>query len=377
MYIERSLMPILKNHLFQGKIIVIYGARQVGKTTLVKKMLEESGETYKYLNCDEFDIQDLLSNANTSSQLREILGSQRLIILDEAQRIRNIGLKLKLLNDNYPDLQIIATGSSSFDLSNDIAEPLTGRNFEFWLHPLSAVELKQTTSQLEFNRHLENFLVYGMYPAVIQADSLDKKIEVLKHLAANYLYKDVLKFQNLKNAEIVRKLLQALALQIGNEVSYLELSRLIGVSQQIIAQYIDILEKVFVLFRLPPFSRNLRKEISRSRKIYFYDLGIRNAIINNLNPLAIRNDTGNLWENFCIAEKMKQQLGLAYQSNFYFWRTYDQQEIDFIEEKGGKLYASEMKWSDKKTRIPKAFQNSYPDAQWEIVNRQNYLQFLR
>jgi predicted AAA+ superfamily ATPase len=216
-----------------------------------------------------------------------------------------------------------------------------------------------------------------MYPDTLQTTSLDEKIGIVKHLAADYLYKDVLKFQKLKNSDTVTKLLQALAFQIGHEVSYLELSRLVGVSQQLVSEYIEILEKVFVLFRLPPLARNLRKEIARSRKIYFYDLGIRNAHINNFNPLALRNDVGGLWENFCIAEKMKQQLGLAYKSNFYFWRTYDQQEIDLVEEKGGKFFAYEMKWEPRKAKIPVAWKNTYPDAEWKIVDRGNYLDFLK
>lgn len=376
MYIQRSLEDILQTHLFKGKLIIVYGARQVGKTTMLKKILEKLKLPYKYINCEELDVQSLFSNAGNAKQLKEIVGNNKLVVFDEAQRIRNIGLKLKVLIDTFPDLQIVATGSSSFDLANDIAEPLTGRNFEFWLYPLSILELKKTTDSLELNRSIENFLIYGMYPAVIQASSPEEKRETIKHLASNYLFKDVLKFQNLKSSEIVTKLLQALALQIGQEVSYVELSRLVGISQQLIAQYIEILEKVFVIFRLQPFSRNLRKEIAKSRKIYFYDLGIRNALINNFTPLALRGDTGNLWKNFCIIEKMKKQYGLGNQENFYFWRTYDQQEIDLIEEKDGKIFAFEIKWQNKKAKSPIAFRESYPEADWQLVTRENYLDFL-
>lgn len=377
MYIQRALEPVLKAHLFKEKLILLYGARQVGKTTLVKKILADLNIPYKYFNCDELDVRTLFTNANTSVELKQIIGNNKVVVLDEAQRIKNIGIKLKLLIDQYKDVQIIATGSSSFDLANEIVEPLTGRNYEFWLHPISVPELQQTTDKLELNRELESFLIYGMYPDTLQTTSLDEKIGIVKHLAADYLYKDVLKFQKLKNSETVTKLLQALAFQIGHEVSYLELSRLVGVSQQLVSQYIEILEKIFVLFRLPPLSRNLRKEIARSRKIYFYDPGIRNALINNFNPLSLRDDVGGLFENFCIAEKMKQQLGLAYKSNFYFWRTYDQQEIDLVEEKGGKFFAYEMKWEPRKAKIPVAWKNSYSDAEWQIVDRGNYLDFLK
>lgn len=377
MYIERALKDTFKKHLFKGKIVLLYGARQVGKTTFLKKIADELKMDYKYLNCDEMDIQNLLREAGTSQQLRQIVGSHKLVIIDEAQRVRNIGLKLKLLVDNYPDIQVIASGSSSFDLSNDIAEPLTGRNIEFHLYPISFKEMSSEMDNIELNRNLENFLIYGMYPAVLTAESTDAKIETIKHLASNYLYKDVLKFQNLKNAETVTKLLQALALQIGNEVSYLELSRLVGASQQTVSQYIDILEKVFVIFKLQPFSRNLRKEIAKSRKIYFYDLGIRNALINNFNALSLRNDTGSLWENFCIAEKLKLKRGLADMPNFYFWRTYDQQEVDLIEEKEGKLFAYEIKWKSlKKAKIPVAFKSAYPNAKWAVIDSGNYGEFL-
>lgn len=374
MYTKRSVEDNVKKHLFQGKAIVIYGARQVGKTTMVKKILEESTYTTKYINCDEADQRRYLQEAETSSALNQVLGDAKIVVIDEAQRITNIGLKLKLMVDTYPDRQIIATGSSSFELSAEISEPMTGRVFEFWLYPFSISELKGVWSDLEFNRHLESLLVYGSYPDVVEAVSLEGKKTVINVIANNYLYKDILKFQNLKNSDIVRKLLEALALQVGSEVSYTELGKLLSIHRETVASYIRILEQAFIVFRLRPFSRNLRKELGKLQKIYFYDLGVRNSLINNLNPLSLRNDVGALWENFIVSEKKKLDNFIGDPKSYYFWRTWDQQEIDLIEEKGGKLYGLEMKWSkDNKGKAPKAWKETYPDASWEVISRDNFL----
>jgi predicted AAA+ superfamily ATPase len=376
MYIQRAIEKIIKKSLFQGKIIILYGARQVGKTTLVKKLAEEIGKPYGYFNCDELDVLSQFQNANNSLALRQLIGSQKLIVIDEAQRLKNIGLKLKLLIDNYPEKQIIATGSSSFDLSNEINEPLTGRNFEFWLFPLALKEIIKGIKKIELERKLENLLIYGSYPEIYQLESIEEKSQRIKYLASNYLYKDILKFNNIKNSEIILKLLQALALQIGNEVSYNELANLVGVSKQTIASYINLLEKAFIVFRLSPYSRNLRKELGKLRKIYFLDLGIRNAIINNQNPLNLRDDLGKLWENFVIAEKYKQQFGQGFKTNYYFWRTYDQQEVDLVESKGGCLFGWEIKWTKKQKKPPKAWVENYKNATWQTINRKNYSKFL-
>lgn len=375
MYIQRELEKVIKANLFKGKVIVIYGARQVGKTTLVKKIAKDLGKTYTYLSCDELDVLRKLQAADNSEALKQIIGDQRLVIIDEAQRVKNIGLKLKLLIDNYPEKQIIATGSSSFDLSNEINEPLTGRSFEFWLFPLSLTEIYNKKDKLGFERKLENLLIYGSYPEIYQLESEKLKSQRIKYLASNYLYKDILKFSNIKNSEIILKLLQALALQIGQEVSYNELANLIGISKQTVADYISLLEKNFIIFRLSPYSGNLRKALSKLRKIYFLDLGIRNAIINNQNPLNLRNDVGKLWENFVIAEKYKQQFGLGFKTNYYFWRTYDKQEVDLVEEKGGQLLGWEIKWADKSKKAPKAWK-SYKNTTWQIINKTNYLEAL-
>lgn len=375
MYIQRRLEGTIKSALFKGKIIIVYGARQVGKTTLVKKIAENLGEPYQYLNCDEMDILSALQSANTSEALKQVIGSHKLVIIDEAQRVKNIGLKLKLIVDNFSQIQVIATGSSSFDLANEVNEPLTGRNFEFWLFPLTVGELFIKDQKIEAQRKLESLLVFGSYPDVYQLESREQKSERIKYLASNYLYKDILKFNNIKNSEVVLKLLQALALQIGSEVSYNELANMVGVSKKTVADYIELLEKAFIIFHLPPYSGNLRKAIGKLRKIYFLDLGIRNAIINNQNPIQIRDDVGKLWENFVISERYKQQLGLGSKTNFYFWRTYDKQEVDLVEDVGGKLLGWEIKWGQKSSKAPRAWID-YGNSSWQIINRENYLDNL-
>ncbi|PIQ70018.1 hypothetical protein COS55_00435 [Candidatus Shapirobacteria bacterium CG03_land_8_20_14_0_80_40_19] len=376
MYIGRKVEETIKKSLFQGKIVILYGARQVGKTTLVRKIADDINEPYGYLNCDELDVLSRFQNSDNSEALKQLIGSQRLVVIDEAQRVKNIGLKLKLIVDNYPETQIIATGSSSFDLSNEISEPLTGRSFEFWLFPLSVGEISQNEDKLSFERKLESLLVYGCYPEIYQLGSIEQKAQRIKYLASNYLYKDILKFNSIKNSEVVLKLLQALALQMGNEVSYNELAGLIGIGKQTVAKYIDLLEKAFVIFRLSPYSSNLRKELGKMRKIYFFDLGVRNAIINNQNPLNLRDDVGKLWENFVIAEKYKRQLGPGFKTNYYFWRTYDQQEVDLVEAKGGNLFGWEIKWTGKGKNPPKAWIENYKNSTWQIINRENFLEFL-
>ena len=372
MYIPRQIEAKIKANLFKGDIVIVYGARQVGKTTLVKKIMAEFPDLApKYLNDDEGDIQKNFSEAETSAALKRIVGDSPLVIIDEAQRVRNIGLKLKLLADNFPNQQIIATGSSSFDLANEIKEPLTGRSREFWLYPLNAAEMFPSRDNLEFARNLETILTYGSYPKVFEsATNEEKKIQIEK-IAANYLYKDLLKFQSLKNAEIVRKLLEALALQIGSEVSYNELSGLLGVSRQTVENYVELLEKAFVIFKITPYSRNLRKAIGKLRKIYFCDLGVRNALIDSLKPFSLRNDIGALWENFVVAEFKKQNNFIGNMKNFYFWRTYDDQEIDLVEEKNGKLFGYEIKWTKAKKRAPKAWE-TYKNASWQVITKDNF-----
>lgn len=372
MLVKRKIQASIEKSLFKGKIIIIYGARQVGKTTLVKEIQKKYARDSAYFNCDEMDIRQALTD-KTSTELKAFLGNSRLIILDEAQRVKNIGLTLKLLVDNFPETQVIATGSSSFDLSNEISEPLTGRKYEYFLYPFSLEELASIYSGAELDRLLERRLVFGMYPEIVRdGGETEKK---LGSLAQSYTIKDVLQYQNIKNPEVLEKLLQALALQIGNEVSYNELANLVGVDKNTVASYIQILEKAFIVFRLRPFSRNLRNELKKLRKIYFFDTGIRNALINNLNPLNLRQDGGALWENFMISERIKYNGNNGRSANGYFWRTLQKQEIDYLEEYKGKLAGFEFKWKKSKFRIPKAFSEAYKGSKVELINRENYKSF--
>ena len=374
MIIKRILQDRVKSCFFKGKAIVIYGARQVGKTTMIKEIQNDFPKNHAlYVNCDEPDVKDSLTNV-TSTELKEFFGDKKIIFIDEAQRVKNIGITLKLLVDNFPEKQIVATGSSALDLSNEIFEPLTGRKYEFKLFPLSLSELKQEYSNMEIKRILEKRIIMGMYPE-IQQKSLEAEI-LLRDLSSSYLYKDVLEYQNLKRPELLEKLLKALALQIGGEVSYTELANTLRVRKETISNYIQLLEKAFVIFRLSPFSRNLRNELKKMRKIYFYDTGIRNALINNFNPLSLRQDTGQLWENFMICERLKKNWNDGRIVNSYFWRTHKQQEIDYIEEIGGKLSAFEFKWKEGKSRKSEVFLKAYPGSSIEVINNQNFSSFI-
>ena len=349
--------------------MIIYGARQVGKTTLIKKVAEEIGD-FSYYNCDEPDIAAALTN-KTSSELINYLGPKRLIVIDEAQRVKNIGLTLKLLIDQYPTRQIIATGSSSFDLANKINEPLTGRKRIFHLHPLSMAELAAAESEFEANRLLENRLVFGLYPEVVFPK--DDSEKTLREIAGSYLYKDILQQEEVRNQDVILDLLRALALQIGGEVSYNELGKLLQIDKKTVVRYLGLLEKTFVIFRIKPWHRNKRTEISKLRKIYFYDNGIRNALINNLNSLKLRNDTGALWENFMMSEILKAKSNQGEESDIHFWRTYSKQEIDYFEEKNSQITALEFKWTkNRKAKAPTAFTRLYPQAKFTVIDRENY-----
>jgi predicted AAA+ superfamily ATPase len=375
MYITRQIQGKIEEKLFKGQVVILYGARQVGKTTLLKEFERKYAGDVIYLNCDEPDIREKLTD-KTSTQLKDITNGKRLVLIDEAQRVRDIGISLKLLVDSFPGIQIIATGSSSFELSNAISEPLTGRKNEFLLHSISLLELEAVYSKIDIERMMEKFMIYGMYPKVALAPS-EEAGNIIDSISTSYLYKDALEFQNIKKPEAIEKLLQALALQIGNEVSYKELATLLSMDKITVEKYVDILEKAFIIFKLPPLSRNLRKEIGKMRKIYFYDLGVRNSLIRNFNDLSLRNDNGAIWENFMIAEKMKNNDNLGKKVNAFFWRTYDQKEIDYIEESGGILDAYEFKWgAENKDKIPDEFIKSYSPKSYEVVGRGNYIDFL-
>lgn len=376
MYIPRTIEPEIKKWLFKGKIIVIYGARQTGKSTLVKKILQDYPDESTYLNGDENRTKKLFEAAGDAVTLKEIVSKGKIIVIDEAQKIENIGLKLKILVDNFPNQQIIATGSSSFDLANKISEPLTGRNIQFWLYPFSLKELSQIWSKTEISMRLENLLLYGTYPAVINAVSLEEKELLLKQIVNEYLYRDVLSLSKIRKRETLKNFTEAISLQIGNEVSYNELANLLQISKETAMSYLDIMEQGFTLFRLTSFSRNLRSEINRSRKVFFFDTGVRNALINNLNPLSLRNDLGGLWENFIISEIKKNQFWAVNTAPLYFWRTYQQEEIDLVKDEGGKLLAYEIKWQKPKKRPPKNWLKAYPNSSWETITKDNFLDFF-
>lgn len=357
-----------KNH--SGKAIVIVGARQVGKTTLLKSVLKD--EDYLFLDADDPTTRTLLTSP-TTEQIRTILGNYKIVFLDEAQRISGIGLTLKIITDQFKDVQLFVSGSSSFDLGNELNEPLTGRKWEYELFPICWQEYEQHLGFIKAEQQIENRLLYGFYPEVINQQGNER--ETLKNLTNSYLYRDILAFSDIRKPEELDKLLQALALQMGSEVNYNELSRLVGVNKTTIQKYIDILEKGYVIFRLNSFSRNVRNEIKQSRKIYFYDNGIRNMIIGNFNPLALRADKGALWENFLVSERRKQNLYKNTFTNMYFWRTKQQQEIDFVEERDGKLAGYEFKWKNQKTKFPKTFTAAYQADEF-VIDRDNFREFV-
>jgi hypothetical protein len=372
--IQRTIQKQIEDKLFKGKVIILYGARQTGKTTIVKQIQEKNSDIAVYYNFDEPDIRKDFENA-TSDYLKKIIGNKKLVIIDEAQRVKNIGITLKLIVDNFKDIQVVATGSSSFDLANQTGEPLTGRKYEFYVYPFSLEELNLEKDKLKIDRLLENRMIFGMYPEVA-LKSKEEQEETIKNTAKSYLYKDVLQYQNIKNPEILEKLLQVLALQIGNEVSYNEISNTLNIDKKTVSSYVEILKKAFIIFDLKPFSRNIRKEIKKLRKIYFFDLGIRNALINNFNPLDLRNDKGEMWENFIISERVKLNNNHKKDCNIYFWRTSEKKEIDYIEEKGGKLYAFEIKWSKGKIGGAREFIEKYENSEFKEINKDNYQEFI-
>lgn len=372
--ITRFLQEKISDELFKGKAIIVFGPRQSGKTTLVNAITKNLKQVYKWLNGDEPDVRSLFIDA-TSTKLRAIVGDAQVLIIDEAQRIINIGLAIKLLVDNYPEIQVIATGSSSFELANRIKEPLTGRKFEHFLFPLSFKELVDHYGYLEEKRLLEHRLVFGSYPEIVFVPG--KEIRNLTLLSDSYLYKDVLAWQYINKPEKLEVLLRALALQLGNEVSYNELAKLTGLNSHTVENYIDILEKAFIVFRLRGLYRNKRNELKKSKKVYFYDNGVRNAIINNYNMPDLRADIGALWENYLMSERMKYTHYHDIFLNRYFWRSRTRQEIDYIEEREGKLFAFEFKWNLKfKYRFPGSFLENYPDHERSIINPDNYDGFL-
>ncbi len=372
--INRDLTKIINENFFTGKAILLLGARQVGKSTLIKQLLTNHDEKVMYLNGDDSDVRAMFENA-TSTGLQLIFGNNKIIVIDEAQRIKNIGLALKIAVDNFPERQIIVTGSSSLDLSNELNEPLTGRKYQYYLYPISFTEMTEHTSFIEEKRLIPHRMVYGYYPEIVTKPT--EEIDILTLLTESYLYKDLFMLENIKKHTVFERLLQALALQLGNEVSYNEIGSLIGSDKETVEKYIDLLEKSFVIFKLSSLSRNARNEIKKGKKIYFYDNGIRNAIIKNYNPLNLRTDTGALWKNFVISERLKVNQYNRNYANYFFWRTLDQKEVDFVEERGGKLYGYEFKWNTtKKYKPPALFKEYYPESEIKVITPDNFYEIL-
>ncbi len=377
MYIDRYIENEIKSSFSLGKVLVIYGPRQVGKTTLINKLFNKQNYSgILEVTGDDLDAQEQLSSQNLT-QLKEFIGNAKLLVIDEAQKINKIGINLKLIVDNIENIKIIATGSSSFELSNQIGEPLVGRKRELFLYPISQLELNNQETAFESKANLESRLVFGSYPEIITTKGQKEKKDILNSIIDGYLFKDLFLLQEIKKSQKIIDLLKLIAFQIGQEVSLSELADSLNVNFSTVERYLDLLEKVFIIKKVHGFSRNLRKEISKNTRFYFYDNGIRNALINNFNNLKTRNDVGQLWENYLFAERLKKLDYTNLHTNIYFWRTYDQKEIDLVEERDGKLYGFEFKWNPKKsTKAPKDWIETYDNASYQLINQDNYLNFI-
>lgn len=372
--VSRSQIDYAKSRLFKGKALLVFGPRQVGKTTFVQNLIADLNKKTLSLNGDESDVLVLFENPNVT-KLKSIIGDNEILVIDEAQRIANIGIVLKIIVDQIKSVQVIATGSSSFELANKLNEPLTGRKYEMFLYPLSFAEMVAHNGLLEEKRALENRLIYGSYPEII-TNPIDAK-EHIKLIANSYLYKDLFILDQVSKPVLLQKIVKALALQVGSEVNTNELSKLLQVDNKTIEKYIDLLEKAFVIFKLPALSNNVRNEIKKGRKIYFYDNGIINAVTGNFNPLAQRTDIGSLWENYIISERIKDLNIQQSEASSYFWRTTQQQEIDYIEKSTDQILACEIKWNTKaKYKIPVTFSANYENVTSKIVSPENYEEFL-
>lgn len=373
--IKRTIQDKVVNRLQPNKAVLIFGARRVGKTVMIRNIINNFSGKSMLLNGEDHDTLALLENRSVSNY-RHLFGATDLLAIDEAQNIPAIGSVLKLIVDEVPNIRVIASGSSSFDLFNKTGEPLVGRSTQFLLTPFSQREISQIENPLENKRNLESRLIYGSYPEVVMLDDFERKTDYLRDIVNAYLLKDILAIDGLKNSAKMRNLLRLIAFQIGCTVSYDELGKQLGMSKNTVEKYLDLLEKVFVIFRLGAYSGNLRKEVTKAGKWYFYDTGIRNAIIGAFSPLSIRQDTGALWENYMIAERLKLTNNENLHKNMFFWRTYDKQEIDLIETDSENMTALEFKWGNKIKPAPKAFAEAYSHAQFYIVNPDNYLNFI-
>ncbi len=375
MEIYRYLQDKIKTNLGKKKILIIYGPRQVGKTTLVKKFL--SARNSVYYNCDQEETRMLFGEANLE-KLGSLVRKYDTVVIDEAQKVGGIGLSLKIIFDNFPEKNYIVTGSSSFDLARSVSEPLTGRFFSYTMFPIAEVELADSKNPIEIKESLESRLIYGSYPEVITTQDFETKKEIIKNITTNYLFKDILALGIIRNPDDLRRLLQALALQSGNEVSHSELAKTLAIDKNTVKRYLEICEKLYILFSLSPYTSNKRKSISRLKKYFFYDVGIRNALINNFNPLSTRNDVGSLWENYMILERMKFNLSRGFDPVYYFFRSYEMQEIDLFEEAGGVINGYEFKFSkDGISRVTREiFENDIKGKELHVINKENYSLFI-
>ncbi len=368
----------LRKLVRKGKALVIYGPRQVGKTTLVEEYIAQIKGTrrVRYVTGDDIEIMDYLSS-RSERILREFVSGYDILIIDEAQKIPYIGQSLKIIIDRIKGVDIIITGSASLELAGQVGEPLTGRKRTCILYPLSIMELRNHYNISELRLMLDDILVYGLYPEVINnKDNAGEKTRALKEILNSYLLKDVLELENVKAAKVLVDLLRLLAFQIGNEVSLSEIGKAVGLNKKTVARYIDILEKAFVLYGISAYSQNLRKEITKKRKYYFYDVGLRNMLIGNMNPISLRNDIGQIWENFVVMERIKRNTYKEVVANYYFWRTYNKSEIDWIEQREGRLFAYEIKYAKKKARPPKQWSDAYPSSEYKLITRDNFEEFV-
>lgn len=374
--LKRTIEEKLIQYLKPNKVMVLVGPRRVGKTVLLTHILSQVSEKYMFLHGEDNETISILENRSIQNY-KNLLGDNNLLVIDEAQKIPDIGAKLKLMIDNIEELKIIITGSSAFDIQNQTGEPLTGRKHTFNLFAFSELELNQIENVIQKRSNLRQRLVFGNYPELLQIKSNEGKIEYLKEIINSYLLKDILAFQNIKNSHKIFDLLRLISLQVGGEVSLQELASQLSMSKNTVEKYLDILSKVYVLYNVRGFSKNLRKEITKTSRWYFLDNGLRNAVIANLNPIELRSDIGALWENYIISERLKYQNYSGMIVNNFFWRTYDQQEIDWVEEREGKLFAYEFKWNpQKKVKIPVAWKNAYPDSEFKLINRDNYMDWI-
>ncbi|MBN1900170.1 ATP-binding protein [Candidatus Sumerlaeota bacterium] len=380
MYIPQKQMENLQKIIQSGKAVVLYGARRVGKTTLIRQFMQNlrdrKSEDILLVNGDDI-VQRQFLQSQSITKLKDFIGANKILIIDEAQYIEKVGLNIKLMIDHIPDLKIIATGSSSFELARDIGDPLTGRKHILHLFPLAQMEISLTENLSETAANLESRLIYGSYPEIVTMKGNKNKQEYLREIISSYLFKDILALEGIRHSDKLVRLLQLIAFQIGGEVSLNELGAQIGMSKNTVDKYLDLLEKVFVIYKRGGFSRNLRKEITKNYRYYFHDNGIRNALVGNFNPINIRNDLGQLWENYIVTERHKRNAYLREMTDSYFWRTYDKKEIDLVEAKKGRFFGYEIKWQKKRATPPSEWKTSYKGAGFQIIHKENYLKFIK